>query len=91
MSDQGTSRERSATPLDDDRLASMADEGSFSGALMEIEDDGERRHLLSIQRLLSLERRGERARPVFTWRTAAVALGFCGFALLAAVWLKRNA
>ena len=92
ISDQGTSSERSEAPLDEDRLASMADEGSFSAAIMEIEDDGERKHLLSVQRLLSVERRAERARSVLTWRTAAVAVGLIGFALLAAGWwLKRNA
>jgi hypothetical protein len=69
----------------------MADEGSFSAALMEIEDDGERKQLLSVQRRHLLDRRGQRARHVLNWRTAAVAVGLFGFALLAAVWLKRNA
>jgi len=69
----------------------MADEGSVSAALMEIEDDRERNHLLSEQRRVSLERRSGRVRPVLTWRTAAVAVGLFGSVLLAAVWLKRNA
>jgi hypothetical protein len=69
----------------------MADEGSVSAALMEIDDDRERKHLLSVQRHVSLERRSERARPVLTWRTAAIAVGLFGSAVVAAVWLKRNA
>jgi hypothetical protein len=83
MSDQATSRERAAAPLDDERLASMADEGSTSGALMELEDDGERKHLLSVQR-------AERARPLRTWRIAAIGVALFGFSFLAVQWLKRR-
>src|SRR5262245_29973746 len=69
-------------PLDETRLASMADEGGVSAALMEIEDIVERAHLLSTRR---------RARPTATWRTAAAALGCVGIAVLVIGWLRRNA
>jgi hypothetical protein len=60
----------------------MADEGSTSAALMDIEDAGERRDLMSAQR---------RSRPVLTWRTGVAAFGLFAFAALVIGWLKRNA
>jgi hypothetical protein len=60
----------------------MADEGSVSAALMEIEDAGERKYLMVAQR---------RSRPVVTWRTGVAALGLFAFAAVVVRWLKRNA
>jgi len=70
-----------ASSLDEDRLASMADEGGVSGALMEIEDSGERRRLI------------EKRRRAFLggWRAAAAVFVFVGLAVAVRGWLKRNA
>jgi hypothetical protein len=59
----------------------MADEGSVSAALMEIEDFAERKHLIATQR---------RPNPL-GWRTVAAAFVVVGFAAFAWGWLKRNA
>ena len=67
--------------LDQERVASMADEGGFSGALMDIDDDGERHELLSTLR-----------KPRFArWQTAVVGLAVASLAMIAIGWLKRNA
>jgi hypothetical protein len=71
----------SASPLDEDRLASMADEGGFSGALMEI-DAGERRRLIEKQR---------RALGVGPWRTATAAFALVAVAAVVWGWLRRTA
>ena len=82
MSDRKADRNSAVSLLDLDRTASMADEGGVSGALMEIDDDGERRHLIKRQR----------RRPVYgTWRTAAAGFVVVGCAVLAWAWMKRNA
>ena len=72
----------SASPLDEDRLASMADEGSVSGALMEIEDSVERRRLIVNRR---------RSNFLGGWRAAAAVFVFVGLAVAVRGWLKRNA
>jgi len=69
-----------ASALDDERLASMADEGGVSGALMEIEDLGERKRLMQAPRKLPLP-----------WRKAAAAVALLGLAVFALGWLRRNA
>jgi hypothetical protein len=68
--------------LDDDRVASMADEGGVSGALMEIDDCGERKRLIAKQR----SRAGLRH-----WRTAATVVALVGMGIFAWGWLKRIA
>jgi hypothetical protein len=72
----------SASLLDEDRLASMADEGGFSGALMEMDDPGERRRLMEKQR---------RALGVGPWRTATAAFALVAVAAVAWGWLRRTA
>ena len=67
--------------LDEDRLASMADEGGVSGALMEIDDDAERRRLICKQRSALAGR----------WRAATLAFALVGIAVIAWGWLKRTA
>jgi hypothetical protein len=52
--------------LDEQRKASMADEGGMSGALMDLDDDAERKRLQD-----SL-----RKRRLFTWSRVAVAGAF---------------
>lgn len=71
-----------ASLLDQHRLDSMADEGGCSGALMEIEDDEERRHLMQKLR---------KPNPFGGWRKAAAAFALVGVAVFAWGWLKRNA
>ena len=81
--DATSDRDRDARPasaLDDERLASMADEGGVSGALMEIEDPGERKRMLQTLRKSHLP-----------WRKAAVAAALLGLAVFALGWLRRNA
>ena len=61
------------TPLDEERQASMADEGGFSGALMDIDDVDERRRLQLTPR---------RQRRVLLWAGAVVAvLGIAFYAV----------
>jgi len=80
-SDRGIDRDAPpASALDDERLASMADEGGVSGALMEIEDLGERKRLMQAPRKLPLP-----------WRKAAAAVALLGLAVFALGWLRRNA
>ena len=69
-----------ASPLDDDRVASMADEGGVSGALMEIDDPGERKHLMR-------PHHGLRLRGL---RTAAAAVALLALGFVAVGWLRRN-
>jgi hypothetical protein len=75
---------RDALPssLDEDRIASMADEGGVSGALMELDDSGERRRLLVRQR---------RSIAIAPWRAAVAAFVLVGVAAIAWGWLKRTA
>jgi hypothetical protein len=68
--------------LDQDRLASMADEGGVSGALMDIDDTGERRRLIKKQR---------RPSGFGQWRTAAALFTLLGIAVVAWGWVKRAA
>jgi hypothetical protein len=68
--------------LDDDRVASMADEGGVSGALMEIDDTGERQRLIAKQR---------RRRGFSQWRTAAAVFAVLGMGVFAWGWFKRIA
>jgi hypothetical protein len=70
-----------ASPLDEARVASMADEGGVSGALMEIDDPTERKHLLKTHHGLRL--RG--------WGKAAAAVALLGVGVVAVGWLRRNA
>ena len=70
------------SPLDEDRLASMADEGGVSGALMEIADTGERKRLIAKQR---------RQIRLSWWRGATVAFALVGISVIAWGWLKRTA
>jgi hypothetical protein len=70
-----------ASPLDEDRVASMADEGGVSGALMEIDDLGERKHLIQTHR----------GRSRNAWRKAAALVAVLGLAVFALGWLRRNA
>ena len=75
-------RDRDAPPasaLDEERLASMADEGGVSGALMEIDDPGERKRMLQTQRKQHLP-----------WRKVAAAAALLGLVVFALGWLKRN-
>jgi len=73
----------SSSLLDEDRLASMADEGGVSGALMEIDDSGERNRLIATQRSATAARR---------WRAVAAAFALVGIAAIAwGWWLKRTA
>jgi hypothetical protein len=75
-------RDATSSLLDEDRLASMADEGGVSGALMEIDDNVERRRLIAKQRsAIGLSR----------WRTAAIAFALVGMAAIAWSWVKRTA
>jgi hypothetical protein len=67
--------------LDDERVASMADEGGVSGALMELEDPGERKHLMYRQHSWAVD----------GWRKAAAAVALLGLAVFAMGWLRRNA
>jgi hypothetical protein len=69
-------------PLDDERTASMADEGGVSGALMELDDTGERKRLIKRQR---------RQMGFAPWRVATAAFVLVGVALIAWGWLKPNA
>jgi hypothetical protein len=69
-----------ASPLDDDRVASMADEGGVSGALMEIDDFGERKRLMKRQR---------RTMGYARWRTASALFTLIGVAVVAWGWFKR--
>jgi len=78
-SERGTDSD--ASPLDEARVASMADEGGVSGALMEIDDPAERKHLIKTHHGLRL--RG--------WRKAATAVALLGLGVFALGWLKRNA
>jgi hypothetical protein len=78
-SERGTDSD--ASPLDDARVASMADEGGVSGALMEIDDDGERKHLMR-------QHHGLRWRG---WRKAAAAVALLGLGVVALGWLRKNA
>jgi hypothetical protein len=70
-----------ASLLDDERVASMADEGGVSGALMEIEDLGERKHLMQTLRRRRIE----------AWRKTAAVVAVLGLAAFAWGWLRRNA
>ena len=82
-SDSGTDSDAPpASPLDEARIASMADEGGISGALMEIDDPGERRHSML------LTQHGLRLRG---WRMAAAAVALLGLGVVAFGWLKRHA
>ena len=67
--------------LDQERVASMADEGGASGALMEIEDLGERKRLMQTQRRRRLE----------AWQKAAAAVALLGMVVFAVGWLRRTA
>jgi hypothetical protein len=68
--------------LDDDRVASMADEGGVSGALMEIDDTGERKRLIAKQRAPS---------GFGQWRTAIALFALVGVGIVAWEWVKRTA
>ena len=85
MSPSDTTPERGpdsdASPLDEARVASMADEGGVSGALMEIDDPTERKHLIKTHHGLRL--RG--------WGKAAAAVALLGVGVVAVGWLRRNA
>jgi hypothetical protein len=70
-----------ASLLDEDRVASMADEGGVSGALMEIDDPGERKHLMQTLR----------RRRIQAWRKTAAVVAVLGLAMFALGWLRRNA
>ena len=70
----------SSSALDEERQASMADEGGVSGALMEVEDVAERR------RLQSLSARGGQARYGRVKWVVAFALG--ALAVGAVRWLR---
>jgi hypothetical protein len=74
---------RDALPssLDQDRTASMADEGGVSGALMELDDSGERRRLIARQRT---------SMGFAPWRAAAAAFVLVGVGAIAWGWLKRT-
>ncbi|HMI86129.1 MAG TPA: hypothetical protein VK550_18670 [Polyangiaceae bacterium] len=69
-----------SSPLDDDRTASMADEGGVSGALMEIDDSVERKRLIRKQRTRFSQ-----------WRTLSAAFVLASVAVFAWGWLKRTA
>jgi hypothetical protein len=71
-----------ATSLDQDRLASMADEGSVSGALMEMEDVVERKGLIENRR---------RPAAAAGWRRAAAAFVLAGVAIWVWGWWRRSA
>ena len=83
ISDQGTTHDKGhVSPLDEERAASMADEGGHSGALMDIEDARERHHLM---------KKLQRDRGAMTVRNivaAAAVLAVAGFAI---GWWRRNA
>ena len=83
ISDQGTTSDKGyASPLDEERAASMADEGGFSGALMDIDDAGERHHLM---------KKVHRQPTVFTVRNVAAAAALLAVAGFAFGWWRRNA
>ena len=72
--------EELASTLDDERVASMADEGGFSGALMEVDDPHERKRLMRTRPGLRLRQ----------WHKAAGAAALLGLAAWAVGWLWRR-
>jgi hypothetical protein len=80
ISDQRPNHENGSL-LDEERVASMADEGGVSGALMELDDPNERRHLL----------RRQRARKLAPWQTAVAAIALVAIAGAFIGWWKRAA
>lgn len=80
-SDQRSTHEPYVSSLDQDRAASMADEGGFSGALMDIDDAAERRHLIT-----KLHR--QRSTMV---RNAVAAMAFLAVAGFVIGWWRRAA
>jgi hypothetical protein len=75
-------RDSLPTSLDQDRIASMADEGGVSGALMELDDCSERTRLMRKQR---------RSIGFAPWRAATAAFVLAGVAAIAWGWLRRHA
>jgi hypothetical protein len=71
----------SVSPLDEERVASMADEGGVSGALMDIDDPGERQQLMQTRR----------PTRVHGWRMAALGVALLGLGVIAVSWLRRHA
>jgi hypothetical protein len=73
--------------LDEEREASLADEGGASGATVETQDDGARRHLRAGLPVGHLQRAEERRAPR-SYRTGLVVAGAA--AVLAALVLRRR-
>jgi hypothetical protein len=80
--DQRTTQDPYVSSLDQDRAASMADEGGFSGALMDLDDTTERRRLMT---------KLHRQRRSATVRNAAAAIVLLAAAGFVFGWLKRSA
>jgi hypothetical protein len=81
-SDQHPTQDPYVSSLDQDRAASMADEGGFSGALMDLDDTTERRRLMT---------KLHRQRRSATVRNAAAAIALLAVAGFVIGWLKRGA